>query len=227
MEVLIGGRNLPVAITRRRVKNITLRIGADGEIRITCPPWANDSESQKLIYANEAWILEQQLRRQREKELNREGVNGPVLYWLGEKKYVRYEAAARDSFTIDGDIATFYLKEETDQRIETTFRNAANRTILSMAEESREDWDAWICTANGIEPPEIHVRYMTSRWGVCYPSKHKITLSTRLIHYPRECFEYVLLHEYAHFLVQNHSPAFYDVVATYMPDYKQWRKMLK
>lgn len=227
MNVLIGGKEQPVVITRKRVKNITLRIGKSGEIRISCPIYARLDEIQRLIYMNEAWILDQQFRRAQEAEVNREGVNGPVLYWFGEKKYVRYEPAKRDSFTVNGDIATFYLREETDARFEKTFRAAAAKEILRFAQERRPQWDALICDANGLRRPEITMRYMTSRWGVCYPAKSKITLSTRLIHYPRECTEYVLLHEYAHFLVQNHSRAFYRIVERYMPDYRERRKRLK
>lgn len=227
MDVLIGGVSQPVKITRKWMKNINLRVSKDGAIQISCPNFASELEIKRLIYMNEAWILEQQLKRKQENEINREGVNGPVLYWLGEKKYVRYLPAKRDSLTVDGDILTFYLKEETDDRIEQTFRKAAAREILRLAEERRGAWDALICSAHGLPLPEITMRYMTSRWGVCYPRKAKITLSTRLIHYPIECMEYVLLHEYAHFLVQNHSPAFYAVIAQYMPDYKERRKRLK
>lgn len=228
MEVVIGGKKQPVRITRKRMKNITLRIAKDGAIQISCPRHAMEADIKKLIYSNEAWILEHQLRRSREQEVNREGVNGPIIYWLGEKKYVRYETVTgRESLFVEGDIITFRLKEETDERIEALFRRFAAKEVLRLAEERRGAWDALICDANHIKRPELHMRYMTSRWGVCYPSKSKITLSTRLIHYPVECLEYVLLHEYAHFLVQNHSAAFYRVVEQYMPDYRERRKRLK
>ena len=78
-----------------------------------------------------------------------------------------------------------------------------------------------------LKEPEISIRYMTSKWGVCYPQKAKIVLSTRLIHYPVECMEYVLLHEYVHFLVPNHSRTFYDTVRRHMPDYAFRKKLLK
>ncbi len=159
--------------------------------------------------------------------MNREGVNGKEIWWLGEQKTVSHLPAKRDSLTVDGDILTFFLKEETDERIEAVFRRFAAREILHLAEDRREIWDREICDASGIIRPSITTRYMTSRWGVCYPRKNRITLSTRLIHYPVECMEYVLLHEYAHFLVPNHSRAFYEVIERYMPDYKERRKRLR
>ena len=227
MQVLIGGIYEPVVITRKRVKRITLRIGKRGEIRITCPRWTLLSEIEKMIYQNEAWILDQKLRRSREAEINREGISGDTIWWLGEPRRVFYEPASRDSVTVDGDRIIFFLKEKTEERIEKAFRKAANKKLLEMAEEARAAWDMQICDPMGLEHPVIKTRYMTSRWGVCYTTKHAITLSTRLIHYPEECFEYVLLHEYAHFLVPNHSAAFYSVVRRYMPDYKERIRLLK
>ena len=63
MEVMIGGLTQPVKITRKRMKNINLRISKDGEILISCPRYASEAEIRRLIYLNEAWILDQQLKR--------------------------------------------------------------------------------------------------------------------------------------------------------------------
>ena len=43
----------------------------------------------------------------------------------------------------------------------------------------------------------------------------------KLILMPRKVLEYVVVHELAHLKVMNHSPAFYEAVAQYMPDYEQ------
>ena len=150
MQVLIGGRYEPVTITRKRVKRITLRIGKNGELLITCPARTMMSEIENLIYSNEAWILDQQLRRRREAEINREGISGDTIYWLGEPRTVVYEHAARDSVTVDGTNIIFFLKERTDERIEAAFRKAANRTLLAMADEARTAWDEAICDPKGI-----------------------------------------------------------------------------
>lgn len=67
---------------------------------------------------------------------------------------------------------------------------------------------------------------MKTRWGVCVPAKRQITFSLRLAEKPRAAVEYVVLHEYAHFVRADHSPAFWAVVARYMPDYKARRRLL-
>ena len=108
-----------------------------------------------------------------------------------------------------------------------TFRKTAAEELLRMAERERAAWDERICLAYGLPLPEIRVRHMISRWGVCHIRTGQIVLSTRLIHYPPQGFSYVLLHEYVHFLVPDHSRNFYAIVAKHMPDYKEKMRVLK
>ena len=68
--------------------------------------------------------------------------------------------------------------------------------------------------------PTIKIREMKSRWGSCIPAKQQITLNKRLIHYPVEFIEYVVLHEFVHLIQPNHSKAFYHIIEYHMPDYK-------
>ncbi len=77
------------------------------------------------------------------------------------------------------------------------------------------------------EKPLLSVRDMKSRWGSCHPRKRKITLSTRLAEQPYPLIEYVILHEYVHFLHPNHGPGFHAEMAKLMPDYRERRKQLR
>lgn len=78
----------------------------------------------------------------------------------------------------------------------------------------------------GVAYPQIKIRRMTSRWGSCQPTRGIITLNSRLIEAPRSCIEYVVLHEFAHFIHPNHSKDFWNLVAHFMPDYKKRKKEL-
>ena len=77
-----------------------------------------------------------------------------------------------------------------------------------------------------VQVSGVTIRQMKTRWGVCVPAKRQITFSLRLAEKPRAAVEYVVLHEYAHFVRADHSPAFWAVVARYMPDYKARRRLL-
>lgn len=75
--------------------------------------------------------------------------------------------------------------------------------------------------------PLIKVRDMKTRWGVCKMSARQITFSLRLAQMPRAAVEYVVVHEYAHFIQPNHSKAFWAVVEQYLPDYKARKQLLR
>ena len=68
---------------------------------------------------------------------------------------------------------------------------------------------------------------MKTRWGSCHVTDSFIVMNTRLVSYPKECARYVFVHEYSHFIEPNHSPQFYAVVASVMPDYKTFSLQLK
>ena len=79
----------------------------------------------------------------------------------------------------------------------------------------------------GIKHPEIKFRKMVSRWGSCHTKKGILTFSTNLMYAPAECIEYVVWHEFTHFLQPNHSTRFYDELAKVCPNWKECRKKLK
>lgn len=77
------------------------------------------------------------------------------------------------------------------------------------------------------QKPMLRVREMKTRWGVCHIDKRIITLNMRLATFPLEVIEYVILHEYVHFIHPNHQTGFHTEMARLMPDYKQRRKLLR
>jgi len=79
----------------------------------------------------------------------------------------------------------------------------------------------------GIAYPKIKFRKMVSRWGSCQVLKGILTFSTNLVYVPQQCVEYVVLHEFTHFLQANHSDKFYAELAKVCPDWKMRRKELK
>ena len=80
---------------------------------------------------------------------------------------------------------------------------------------------------SGIRYPEIKFRKMVSRWGSCHSQKGILTFNMNLMYAPMECIEYVVYHEFTHFLQPNHSSKFYDELAKVYPNWNECRKKLK
>ena len=79
----------------------------------------------------------------------------------------------------------------------------------------------------GIGYPVIKFRRMVSQWGNCRSREGILTFNTNLMYAPVECVEYVVLHEFTHFIEANHSGRFYAELEKVCPDWKERRKILK
>lgn len=79
----------------------------------------------------------------------------------------------------------------------------------------------------GVGFPSIKFKPMVSQWGNCHYKKGVLNFSTNLRYAPIECIEYVVAHEFTHFLHPDHSINFYNELSKIMPDYKQRRQKLK
>ena len=75
--------------------------------------------------------------------------------------------------------------------------------------------------------PMITIKKMKGKWGYCIPSKNQLFFNIKLVHYPKEVIDYVILHEYTHLKIPNHSREFYDFIKKDMPNYKRHIKYLK
>ncbi|HZK34366.1 MAG TPA: SprT family zinc-dependent metalloprotease [Bacillota bacterium] len=78
----------------------------------------------------------------------------------------------------------------------------------------------------GLSPTGVKITSAEKRFGSC-SSKNSLCFSYRLMLYPDEAIDYVVVHELAHIKHHNHSKAFYELVLKYMPDYKPRAAMLK
>ena len=78
----------------------------------------------------------------------------------------------------------------------------------------------------GINYGRITITSARGRFGSC-SSAGNIAFSYRLMLYPEEAIDYVVVHELAHRREMNHSAAFYKIVASVFPDYKYRKALLK
>ena len=163
---------------RKRVKNINLRVRADGSVAVSAPLGAPLAQVDAFVAGRARWI-----------------------------EAARVRALARG---------------EEEQRPCSVSREDA---LALFTQVSDAVFPLFAQVLNG-QRPVLKVRQMKTRWGVCVPAKRQITFSLRLAEKPRVAVEYVVLHEYAHFVRADHSPAFWAVVARYMPDYKARRRLL-
>lgn len=78
----------------------------------------------------------------------------------------------------------------------------------------------------GLAPAGVGITAAKTRFGSC-SAKNRLCFSCRLMGYPPEAIDYVVVHELAHITHKNHGPAFYALVASVLPDYAKRRALLR
>lgn len=132
-----------------------------------------------------------------------------------------------------------YFLDEKMHWIQTHLEQQRSR-IAAHPEPDEQTWQRWKTEAMayipmrteqfaermGVSPTAVRFSRAKTRFGSC-SAKNSITFSLRLMDYPREAIDYVIVHELAHIRHKNHGKAFYQFVASVLPDYKQREKLLK
>lgn len=175
--VQYNGIEIKYKITRKKVKNIILRIKPDCSVEVS----ANGRVSLKYI---DSFVI-------------RKG--SFILSAIDNFK----EAEKTISKPLYDDNEFIFI-------VEHLFENVYNQFINE-----------------NINKPTLKFRLMKSRWGSCNFVKGIITINRNMIYCTQEQIYYVIVHEFAHLIVPNHSKEFYAVVEKYCKDYKRIRKELK
>ena len=143
----------------------------------------------------------------------------------------RVDASQIDDFVLSK--AEFILKAlESCESAETTERQFQEELVKAKSGQESLLADPAIFTEildevypafipYGIVRPKLRIRTMKSCWGSCLVNKGIITLNRKLLMQPRECIEYVVVHELCHFIHPNHSKEFYKFMEQFMPDWKE------
>jgi hypothetical protein len=78
----------------------------------------------------------------------------------------------------------------------------------------------------GVKVERFFVQRMKTKWGSCMPETNSIRLNTDLARKPRECLEYIIVHEMAHLLVRHHSDRFRSLMDQCLPSWRLSRQIL-
>ena len=76
-----------------------------------------------------------------------------------------------------------------------------------------------------VMPNKVRIKDIKYAWGSCSRNRN-ITISKKLAKKEEKVIEYVVLHEMCHLRYMNHSKEFWNLVESYLPEYKTYRALL-
>ena len=114
-------------------------------------------------------------------------------------------------------------RERLEKAAVTPEREAAAKQNAMPYLSARTEYFAQIM---GLAPTGIKITSAQKRFGSC-SGRNSICYSWRLMLYPPEAIDYVVVHELAHIVHKNHGAEFYKLIEKYLPDYKERVKILR
>ena len=224
------GNAISYTLERKPVKNINLRIRADQCVYVSASKDVAAKMVDAFVVEKSAYILRALKKfkdKNRETVSENKFVNGETVKFLGRNLRLKIKNALRSKVESDESYVTLYVKDVQDadlkkRVLETWLRKKCKDEITAICKKVYPQVKKY-----GVAFPEIQLREMVSRWGSCSPKKGFMTFNTALIAMPVSCIEYVVTHEFTHFLYPNHSKKFYQQLATFMPDWEERKKRLE
>ncbi|RZJ10706.1 MAG: M48 family peptidase [Acidovorax sp.] len=251
-EVLLGDAVVGYALTRARRRTIGFTVGADG-LSVRAPSWVTLSAADAALREKSDWIL-RKLSEARERQQRMEGgrivwAAGAVLPYLGEPLTVVLDpshgfagkgGALMPAVPSASPVPSSAPGEEGSDVFAAQSLHIGLPHSASPA-QIRDAVQAWLMrdarrhfTARldhfapllGVRWASLRLSSAQTRWGSA-KADGSIRLNWRLLHYRPAIIDYVVAHELAHLRVMDHSPRFWDTVATVVPDYAQLRSHLR
>ena len=210
MNIKINDNIVEVVITKKiGNKNTYLRIKNDLKLYVTTNSFVSDHRVRQIINENMNSII-----KMYDKQINKiEDVS--AFFYLG-KKYDKIMTTGKEINL--GDTKAFIGKEAI---IEKWYKKQAEVIF-------KEHLDYWYNNFSYKIPyPNLTIRKMTSRWGVCNSKLVRVTLNLELIKKDIDCLDYVIVHELSHFIEMNHSNRFWKVVEKNYSNFKYVRRKMK
>ncbi len=203
---IFNNKEYQIEVIRKNNKNTYLRV-KDNKIVVTTNYLTSNRTISKLITSNKEFI------------------DRALTKSISKSEDTSFKLFGREYDIIYG----FKDTEVDNNKIYTKDEKSLNKYLsLYITNIYSERLDYWYnIFEEDIPVPNLKIRKMTSRWGVCNIKNHNVTLNSELSKYDIKALDYVIVHELSHFIHHNHSKDFWLLVGKYYPKYKEVRKYLR
>ncbi|MEO5760800.1 MAG: SprT family zinc-dependent metalloprotease [Vicinamibacteria bacterium] len=217
---------MTVEVIRKKIKNIHLSVHPPGgRVRIAAPFRVALDTLRSFAIAKLGWIRKQQARlRKQERETPREYLDRESHFVWGTRYLLRVEELnAAPRIELGMTELVLRVRPRTPARKRAEILEAWHRDQLKTAAEPLfRKWEPIM----GVKVGKLFTQRMRTRWGTCNTRSRSIRLNTELVKKPRECLEYVVVHEMVHLLEPSHNARLKALMSQYMTNWAVYRQML-
>ena len=209
-------------------RTMAITVHPDGSIQVVAPRGTNPKDVEARVRKRARWIIRQRLyfEQFRPRSKPRRYVGGETHFYLGRQYRLKLIKGARDDVKLKGSNLIVASSRRANSRhikrlvIDWYYERARVR-ILERFDKIAPRFARFGCD---ISAPKF--RSMPRRWG-SFSKSGMLLLNPDLIRAPTACIDYVITHELAHAVHQNHSVEFYELLDTLMPNWSARKSRLE
>jgi len=218
--------DISVDVVFKDIKNVHLSVyPPDGKVRLSAPSRMSLDKLRAFVISKLAWIKQQQKNlREQTREAPREFLDRESHYLWGERYLLKVvEEEAAPAVVLNPGIMLLKVRPGTSEEKKQAIVSGWYRQQIKLAAPGLiAKWEPVL----GVRAERVYVQRMKTKWGSCNPRLHTIRLNTELAKKPKECLEYVVVHELMHLLERHHNKRFMALMGNHMPQWQQYRDML-
>ncbi|OGA55501.1 MAG: metal-dependent hydrolase [Betaproteobacteria bacterium RIFCSPLOWO2_12_FULL_62_58] len=218
--------DIAVDVVRKEIKNVHLSVyPPTGRVRISAPLRMSLDTIRVFAISKLNWIKQQQKKlREQERETPREYLDRESHYVWG-KRYLLKVTENDEPPQVELKHSKMLLRvrpgtgeEKMQSIIEAWYREQLKQAVPPLIAK----WEPIM----RVKVARFFVQRMKTKWGSCSPVTSCIRLNTELAKKPRECLEYIVVHEMVHLLEPTHNRRFVALMEQFMPKWPFYREVL-
>jgi predicted metal-dependent hydrolase len=211
---------IAVDVVKKDIKNVHLSVyPPTGKVRISAPLRMDLDTVRVFAISKLGWIKRQQNKLyQQEREPPSEYLDRESHYVWGKRYLLRViEKDAAPEVELKHSQILVRVRPATSKEKKQAILDGWYRSQLKEAVPPLiAKWEPLM----GVRVGRFFVQRMKTKWGSCSRDSASIRLNTDLAKKPRECLEYIVVHEMAHVLEPTHNSRFISLMDHFIP---QWR----
>lgn len=227
-SVAHGKENIEFSLFHVDRKTLEIAVHPDRTVVVKAPLGIDHEAIRTRVARRAGWIIRQRdfFRQFDPRTPARRYVGGETHLYLGRHHRLRIGSGNHDvvkltrgyfEIEVKGDISPEKVKCLMDRWYKGKASGKFNESI---------DRYWFYFEKFSLERPRLQIKHMRKRWG-SLSANGMLTLNTDLIRAPRECIDYVIIHELSHLRYADHGPAFYRFLDKVMPDWEKRKHKLE
>ena len=208
-------------------KSLEISVYPDGSVMVKAPVIAALGDVEAKIKKRARWI-QKQLRYFAQFEPRmppRQFVGGESHLYLGRSYRLKIVLSENDHVLLKGKFFRISASDTSAEHIAGLLQVwYLDKAAQHFARVFDNCWMSF--EKHGVSKPTLRIARMKNRWGSLSRNR-TLTLNPELIKAPRECIEYVVIHELCHLLHHNHGAEFHSLLERSLPDWMNRKHKLE